>query len=462
MKLLNIIFKTSAMLSWMLCLAIAPALLIGCKKGWLDAKSDIKLITPSNIKELQGVLDNTSVFNINHPSLGEIGSDNYYLLYNNWNTLVPKQKNGYIWADDVYAGVSVNDWDRSYQRIYYANTALDGISQITPSSSEQLAWNNVKGTALFYRSVDFYNLVQLFAKSYDLATANTDLSIPLRLTQDVNKASTRATVQQAYDRIITDLQQAATLLPGSQQYATRPSKAAAFALLARTFLSMHQYDKALQASDSSLSAYSTLLDYNQMSASPAYPFPQLNSEVLFVNTFLNETIFGGARPSNVDTTLYASYAANDLRKSLFFTLSGSLVKFRGSYRGSFLLSGSIAVDEVYLTRAECYARKGNISAALSDLNTLLINRWKSGTFVPVTATDATDALNKILTERRKELIFRGIRWTDIRRLNDEGYNISISRNLNGQFYNLQAKSNRFVWPIPVQEIQSSGIEQNSR
>jgi hypothetical protein len=82
--------------------------------------------------------------------------------------------------------------------------------------------------------------------------------------------------------------------------------------------------------------------------------------------------------------------------------------FRGYYDYGGNQYTGIATDEIYLIRAECLARSGNTSDALKDLNNLLAKRWKTGiTFTPIQATNADDALVKILAERKKELLFRG-------------------------------------------------------
>jgi hypothetical protein len=122
----------------------------------------------------------------------------------------------------------------------------------------------------------------------------------------------------------------------------------------------------------------------------------------------------------------------------------------------------LATDEVYLTRAESYARDSDIVSALNDLNALLKSRWKKGSFNPFTATTASQALQLILTERRKELPFRGIRWMDIKRLNKEGAQIKLQRELNGITYEILPNGSRYVFPIPPDVIALSGMPQNSR
>jgi hypothetical protein len=86
---------------------------------------------------------------------------------------------------------------------------------------------------------------------------------------------------------------------------------------------------------------------------------------------------------------------------------------------------------------------------MTDLNRLLQTRWRIGTFTPLTSTDAGDALQQILHERRKELLFRGIRWTDLRRLDkDPQTATTLTRIVNGITYTLPPNDPRWVLPIP--------------
>ena len=91
----------------------------------------------------------------------------------------------------------------------------------------------------------------------------------------------------------------------------------------------------------------------------------------------------------------------------------------------------------------------------------MVKRWKAGTFNPFVLTDATETLRIILEERRKELLYRTLRWSDLRRLNKEAnFADTIYRKINGQKYQLLPGSQRYTFQIDRQAINISGIQQN--
>lgn len=454
-----------------LLLFFGIACCIACSKQdrFLDIKSNKADVIPSSLKDYQAMLDNDNVMNSNYPSLGDLASDNYYVINTTWEAArTAQERNAYLWATEIYNGEPGFDWQYLYQQAAYANIVLEGLTKIELTRQNKSDWNTAWGAALFYRASAFYNLAQVFAKPYTPASAN-DPGIPLRLTSDVNILSPRATLQQTYDQIISDLKAADTLLPALPAYKTRPGKTAAKALMARVYLNMANYTTAAQYATEALALFNTLIDYNTLNPAAVISFPAYqnnNPEVIFYATSIS---FGITSYNNLkaDTLLYRSYASNDLRKTIFYKDNGvNGIAFKGDYTGNIIPSkfSGLATNELLLTRAECYARQGNTSAALADLNKLLIKRWKTGTFIPVTATDAGNALSIILTERRKELPFTGNRrWEDLRRLNQEPlFAKTLTRTLNGQTYTLPPGNNRYVYPIPDKEIMLNGIQQNVR
>src|SRR5690606_10972867 len=152
-----------------------------------------------------------------------------------------------------------------------------------------------------------------------------------------------------------------------------------------------------------------------------------------------------------------------LRRQAYFRDVSDRKVFKGSYRGGVAFFTGLATDEVYLTRAECAVREGDLETAYKDLNFLLSKRFDSDTFRPIAGLNRDELLEFVIKERRKELVLRGIRWEDLRRLNKEvAFQTTLIREVNGQRYELTPESARWVWPIPDNEISTGNIEQNRR
>lgn len=455
--------KTALLGLLIACITICSA----CNKNkFLSDKTISKLFIPSTLEDVQSLLDNDLVINT-AGTANDISADNYYISWSTWQGLPQIDQNTYIWAADIYNGAgNITEWNLPYQQVYFANQSLDVLKNISPSES-QARWSVMKGMALFIRGFAFFNVAQLFAPPFDSVTADSDLGIPLRLTASMHEVSHRSTVKETYRQILSDLQEAAACLPSSTdpQHPNRASKPAAFALLSRVYLSMRNYKMAGAYADSCLQLYNKLLDYNNVPEASRFPFDIFNPEILYETKAADVNILTAiiSRTTIIDSVLYQSYSVNDIRHSVFYGINtDGLPVIRSSYSGNVFPFQGLATDEVYLTRAECYARNGNIASALNDLNILLKNRWKKGSFTQAVATTTSQALQLILTERRKELPFRGIRWMDLRRLNKEGAQIKIQRELNGTTYEMLPNSLRYVFPIPPDVIALSGMPQNSR
>lgn len=435
--------------------------LASCTK-FLDTKPNQALAVPTTLSDLQAILDNYPKINNQDPGSGEVSADDYYLSDADWSGLGEPDRRLYTWEKDYVSYNYQNDWSMVYSTIYLSNVVLDKIGSIPRTAANQVDWDNVKGMALLIRARGFLTAVTLWSVAYDPSTAKSMPGIPLRMSEDFNQPSVRATVEQTYTQILIDLKESATRLPVTPIHVIRPSQPAAYALLARTYLAMGNYDSCALYVGKCLQSGPVLLDYNTLNPSAAYPISQFNAEVIMEDQTPTPppVYFTRAR---IDSNLYNSYAANDLRKTIFFKNNGNgSYAFKGSYEGGGNLFSGIATDEVYLMRAEASAKTGNLQQALSDLNTLLQKRWKTGTFVPYANLSQSSLLQLIRVERRKELLMRGLRWMDIKRLNVEGAGIALTRIVNGQTYTLPAGDPRFAIAIPEEVIQLSGIQQNKR
>jgi hypothetical protein len=444
-------------------LALSLLLLGACKK-FTDVNPDSNLKPPTTFKDCESILDNDWVMNgigsSGYPYMPEVASDDYYATDEQYKKYSIAEQQVSIWAKKIATGDEFPDWDLPYRVVFYSNQVLETLSKI-PSSSDPATWNSLKGRALFFRSFAFFGLSQEFAPAYDSNTAMNDMGIPLRMTADVNEKLQRATVQQTYDQILDDLRTAGSLLQQDPNWLpTRPSLAAVYALTARVYLSQRNYPMALRYADSCLQRKSALMSFDTVSTTAVFPFQRWNPEVIFDAAYVSNGP-AATYKSHTDSTLYQSYQPNDLRKTLFF-------KFGDFFFGRFDQQGycfaGLCTSDMFLIRSECLARAGNTSGAMADLNRLLQTRWATGTFVPYIATNPTDALLLILKERRKELVFRGTRWTDLRRLNKDTLTaITLTRTINGVTYTLPPDDQRWVFPIPDNVLHfNPGMQQNPR
>ncbi|WP_343555120.1 RagB/SusD family nutrient uptake outer membrane protein [Sphingobacterium sp.] len=447
-------------------LLIITLLLSGCsKEEFLNEKPKDSLIIPTTLKHFQALLDRDDYINGTDgqgvtPQLGESGADNFYLLDADFNAnLRPQMQNYYTWSVQPYAGVEVLDWRYPYRAILVANTVLNHLDKIDASKADL---NYLKAQALFHRAHLFYQLAQVFAPPYRKGELNDEISIPLRMTEDINEVLVKSTVGETYTRIVGDLKESVQYLKENNDFPTRPSKQAGYALLSRISLMMQDYTASEKYADSCLAITDFLLDYNLINMALTEPLTGKNQSGIIKPEVIYWTGMLAAPFQYYPTTflsalipdqLYNSYAESDLRRKLFFEKRPTGYRFRGTYNyfstRSNYFSG-LAVDEVFLNRAECRVRNGRVTPGLDDLNHLLEKRWEKGKYVPVENLSQADALKVILDERRKELIFRGIRWSDLRRLNIDGANITLERTVNGNKYVLPPNDPRWTWPFPME------------
>lgn len=421
------------------------------------------MAVPRTAAELQALLDNSDRMNVQTtPCMGQASADEYFVPEEVFANFDQQQQQLYTWQLQEYT--FQNDWSVAYEPVYVANFCLEGATQLGPVEANAAA--AIRGAALFYRSYNFLQLLWNYAHAYEEMTASSDLGIVLRLDADFNKPSVRSSVADGYAQVLSDTRDAALLLPETVTPVTRPCKGAAYALLARTFWSMRQYDSALVYARQALAINNRLINFNHdedlVGIQETVPFRRLNKETLFYSDMQTTLHTSHPARARVDTLLYAQYHEHDLRKIAYFLPNENFFQFKGHYTGhpTRYFTG-LATDEMYLIAAEGLARSGNVNEAMDLLNALLITRWdETVPYEPLTALNSEDALNIVLLERRKSLYGRGLRWIDIKRLNKEGRGITQTRHVGGRTYTLEANSAYYALPLPADIIEQTGIPQN--
>ncbi|MDR2284858.1 MAG: RagB/SusD family nutrient uptake outer membrane protein, partial [Sphingobacterium sp.] len=198
------------------------------------------------------------------------------------------------------------------------------------------------------------------------------------------------------------------------------------------------------------------------------PFKILNEETIFHAVSLGLASLNPSR-AIIDNGLYSSYQVNDYRKKLFFNKrTDDSYSFKGSYTGFNVQNTfvGLTVPELYLTLAECYARLGKLTESQEALNKLLTKRYKSNFVLPSFGSKEV-LLDYVLLERRKEMLLRGVRWSDLRRLNQEPRYARVLERLevvgsDTVKHVLSIGDKRYTYLIPREVIEFTEIPQNPR
>ncbi|WP_163716546.1 RagB/SusD family nutrient uptake outer membrane protein [Mangrovibacterium lignilyticum] len=139
-------------------------------------------------------------------------------------------------------------WDVSYLAIYRANLVIDQISEdVVPDAATR---NRMMGEAKFVRALFYFDLVRYFGRVpiYDKVVSPTDaLEIP------------RGAVADVYSLIVSDLTEAASLLPASYNSPGKATSNAAKGILAKVYLTMSGPDYGIDGPGMNANKYSDAL-----------------------------------------------------------------------------------------------------------------------------------------------------------------------------------------------------------
>lgn len=440
-----------------LSLVLVSGLGMSCE-GFLDPKPDQSMVVPTSLEDVRSLLDNSVTFN-RQPSLSIIAGDEMYAEPDAYAALTPIEQGAYRWDDDPFQGEPAGDWTVPYKQVFYSNVVLEALDDLVEKGSAE--HGKLRGEALFHRAYAYYHILQQFAVAYQPSRDNSKLlGIVLRKGSDVNDKSKRSDLETSYQQVIDDLHEAVELLPSVQLPKTRPSKAAALGLLGRTYLQLGEYGLAAEYSAEALELYQERLDFNSIDVNVPNPFERFGKETVFYSQMISYSYFT-SRLVFMDSLLIQSYGEGDLRRKAYFDESQpGFYNFTGKLTGSRIPFGGLAVGELQLIAAEGFARTGQEEKALQYLNALLVTRKLPGHYHPITLS-GSPLLKEILLERRKELVGRGVRWSDLRRLNqDPMFATIIYKDIDGQILEILPESPNYVFPIPQEEIQRSHIIQN--
>ncbi|MDO4228448.1 MAG: RagB/SusD family nutrient uptake outer membrane protein [Capnocytophaga sp.] len=427
--------------------------LIACDK-YLDIQPRGQVI-PSTIEDYDLILNGgeSTVHTIENEIVLALSADDF--LIENTGTIDTNNPDNqafqlYSWGDKRFynPASSVPAWNNAYQNIYRFNKVINEVMDANPSlgytEQDKLV---IQAEALYGRALDYFFLVNIFAPTYSSANSSA-LSVPIVTQADITQTGLqRETVGKVYNFIIEDLLKAIDHLPTKSKNVTRPNKGAGYALLSRVYLYKGDYQQSMEYATKALEEKNTLKDYKE-----------ITDENLIAQAYEDEQYamryFGYIRA-------YPGGLSDDLKQVLSTTNDVRYYRFFGIAPGygelkmvPVLPNAAVSVGEMYVTRAECYARLGQKAQAIADLNTLRTIRLKN--YVAFTqanfATD-TELIKACVDERRCETLQSHIRLFDLKRLGLEANFVkTITHDFQGEVYSVESNSDRLVLPIPAQVL----------
>ena len=362
-------------------------------------------------------------------------------------------------------------WFNLYNVISRANrilAILDDIPAVT--ADEEVSKARIKAECLGLRAMSHFDLLRAFGLSYD--GNSTELGIPNINYVVVLEQPIRNKVSENYSFINNDITTALGLLDASYTDNTRLTVNALHALKARVALYQGEYATAISSATEVINnvPLATATEYADIWTDSS------ESEVVFK---LKRTTGDGAvgtifQDTNGDIFFYMSnnllnvaYNIADPRFGVLLDLENSTASelIVGKYLGTTANFGLNDVkifrtSEMYLIRAEAYARTSQLDMAGTDMTFL---RSKRGYASPTTYSTQAAALTDIIeNERRIELAFEGHRYFDMKRRG-----LAISRTATDDCGSasgaceLASDDYRWVMPIPQTEIfANDNMEQN--
>lgn len=356
---------------------------------------------------------------------------------------------GQIYRKDIRVdnGFVRDLWLDAYSTVNITNNVLSALDVVDADIRDR-----VEGEAKFLRAAIYFQLVRLYGKDYNDGDPTSNLGVPLVLQptrgigEDANVS--RSTVQQVYDQVISDLSDAKSKLPASNDVYADTYSASAF--LARVYLQQADYGNAAAEASRVIESgnYSLVADYadefnNSNSNTSEDIFDtQVTSQdgTNSLQTFYASQQYGGRGDIEIQQAHLARYDTTDARYEFFYDdpITGEIRT--GKWRNQYGNVVVVRLAEMYMIRAEANFREGTDvgDTPLNDVNRI---RERAGL-----ADLSSVTLQDILDERYRELAFEGHFLWDLKRTK-------------GAVGSVQWNDPTLVFPIPQREIDANpGLE----
>ena len=391
-------------------------------------------------------------------------------LRNSYASYYPLYKANYNWEEETDR-IYLNNSDEAcyyagYGAINTCNLLLEEVPNATSGTEAEKA--EVMAYARVLRAMHYFNLANYYADTYEASTAATKLCVPLITSSLQDAPHHQATIQEMYDFILNDLNEALPYLPDMGTTILHPGKGAAYAMLARVYLQMMNYDKALEYANQALDINDQLTDWvsfyeqNQSDIEMEGNYPYLTSPVDFYcveNYNFNYSESSYARSMyNLPVARADQFEQGDAYFLSNWKLRtvGSETYYYGLTSGNINFCGMRSVEQ-YFIKAECLARKGQLSQAMDVVNAVRKTYILPSVYQDLTATTEAEAIKYIRQGKENLLIFSIVPFADSRRYNAEGtYARTLTKEVDGKTVSLTPTSHLWTMPFPQGAIDNPG------
>jgi len=253
---------------------IIPILCIGffalasCEKDFLDTEparsisADQVARTPAATTAIvRGIYANLRSFGVGNPARVDVdyGQKGFMAMTDMMaQDIVLNNFNWYIFLYNYNGRQQTSSrtnivWNTYYTAIADANSVINGLEERTDRTDEE---NALLGQALAIKGLSLFNLVRVYAHTYIGHEGDPGVPIPDRIDLE---GKGRGTVQDVYDQIIPDLEQALVLLDGFTRASKQEiDKSVVHGFLANVYLETGNWQSAADNAAAARASYALM------------------------------------------------------------------------------------------------------------------------------------------------------------------------------------------------------------
>lgn len=395
----------------------------------------------------------------------------------------------YMWDESADRKIQDNNqmmssnsapYSYGYQGIAHWNLIIEDADKLTECTAAQKTL--IKAQAKVLRAMTYFHLTNYFAEQYTKENAAKEQSIPLIQSANVEALSPQVSVEDMYRFILSDLsEETLSNLPLTGETVFHPTKGAGYAMLARVYMQMGDYDNALKYAEEALKINDKLYDWrpyykqnktnydDPIEYTSNYPEVTLTNPENYVFAFASMASYAYTTTSTFSIPIERAeqFEAGDLRlvtkwKYREYTTGNRYCGIRADkFNG-----GGLTTPEMYYIKAECLVRKNkDMKGAMELVNKVRATRIKEESYTLLSAATEEEAIAYIRKDKANEYLQTAIPFWDMRRLNKEQkYAVTLTKEANGKTYSLKPDSHLWIMPFSESTMGNPGnspLQQNT-